>query len=70
MGMYVQTYVGGVALSLCQKFNAVFLSFSMFVDFLLCLVFTGKFNPSDSPLLMVTLLLKDMTVYNKMKDYT
>ena len=42
----------------------------MFVNFLLCLVLTGRLNPSDLPLLLVTLLLEDITVYNKMKDYT
>ena len=47
-------------------FSAVFpSSFSMFVGFLLCLVLTGRLNPSDSPLLLVTLVLEDMTVYNK-----
>ena len=52
-------------------FSAVFpSSFSMFVGFLLGLVLTGRFNPSDSPLLLVTLMFEDMTVYNKMKDFT
>ena len=52
-------------------FSAVFhSSFSMSVGFLLGLVLTGRLNLSDSPLLLVTLLLEDMTAYNKMKDYT
>ena len=47
-------------------FSAVFpSSFSMFVSFLLGLVLTGRLNLSDSPLLLVTLVLEDMTVYNK-----
>ena len=50
-------------------FSAVFSSFSMFVDFLLCLFLAGRLNPPDLPLLLVTLLLENMTVY-KMKDYT
>ena len=71
--MYVQASACGVGLSLCQKlcFSIVFpSSFSMFVGFLLGLVLTGRLNPSDSPLLLVTLLLEDMTTYNKMKDVT
>ena len=40
-------------------------SFSMFVGFLLSLVLIGRLNLSDSPLLLVTLVLEDMTVYNK-----
>ena len=52
-------------------FSAVFpSSLSMFVGFLLGLVLTGRLNLSDSPLLLVTLLLEDMAVYNKKKDYT
>ena len=39
--------------------------FSMFVGFLLGLVLADRLNPSDSPLLLVTLVLEDMTVYNK-----
>ena len=69
--IYVQVSVGGVGLGLCQKlFSAMFPSFSMFMNFFLCLVLAGRLNPSHSPLLLVTLLLEDMTVYNKMKDYT
>ena len=49
-------------------FNAVFQSFSMFVDFLVCLVLAGRLSPSDSPLLLVTLVLVDMIVY-KIKGY-
>ena len=52
-------------------FSAVFpSSFSMFVGFLLGLVLTGRLNPSDSLLLLVTLVLEDMTVYKKVKDFT
>ena len=40
-------------------------SFSIFMGFLLGLVLTGRLNPSDSPLLLVTLVSEDMTVYNK-----
>ena len=57
-------------------FSAVFpSSFSMFVGFLLGLVLAGRLNLSDSPLLLVnlsdlplllvTILLEDMTAYNK-----
>ena len=45
-------------------------SFSMFVGFLLSLVLAGRLNPSDSPLLLVTLVLEDMTVYNKNERFT
>ena len=52
-------------------FSAVFpSSLSMFVGFLLGLVLAGRLNPSDLPLPLVTLLLEDMTAYNKRKDYT
>ena len=37
-------------------------SFSIFVGFLLGLVLAGRLNPSDSPLLLVTLGLEDMTI--------
>ena len=37
-------------------------SFSIFVGFLLCLVLAGRLNPLDSPLLLVTLVLEDMTI--------
>ena len=40
-------------------------SFSMFVGFLLVLVLTCRLNPSDWTLLLVTLVLEYMTVYNK-----
>ena len=52
-------------------FSTVFpSSLSMFVGFFLGLVLTGRLNPSDLPLLLVTLLVEDMTAYNKRKDYT
>ena len=37
-------------------------SFSIFVGFLLGLVLVGRLNPSDSFLLLVTLVLEDMTI--------
>ena len=45
-------------------------SFSILVGFLLGLVLAGRLNPSDLPLLLVTLLVEDMTVHNKRKAYT
>ena len=37
-------------------------SISIFVGFLLGLDLAGRLNPSDLPLLLVTLVLEDMTV--------
>ena len=35
----------------------------MLVDFFLCLVLAGRLKPSDSPLLLIILLLEDMTMW-------
>ena len=45
-------------------FDDVFSSFPMLVNFFLCLVLAGRLHLSDTPLLLVTLLLEDMTMYH------
>ena len=50
-------------------FDDVLSLFPMLVNFFLCLVLAGRLNSSDTPLLLIILLLEDMTMYRKIIGY-